>query len=187
MVDIVLLQQVSYIAGALGVCVAAFYYALNLRETNRNRRITTTTTLVQSLLTLETLHIEAEMYLMKWRDWEDFKSKYDSTVNVDNFAYRMRLWGIYEAIGTLYRSGLLDMKSLFCVTSISIVALWVKFKPIIEEYRKITIGKEGYRNWEYVAHEVAKYIEMNDPLWRSNAPEFFSPEEYDRTFKLGAP
>ncbi len=69
---------------------------------------------MQSLLTLDTLHIEAEMYLMKWRDWDDFRSKYDSSVNVDNFAYRMRLWGIYEAIGTLYRSGLLDMQSLFC-------------------------------------------------------------------------
>ena len=187
MVDLALLQSISYMAGALGVCFAAVNYVLNLRETNRNRRITMTTTLVQSLLTLDTLHIEAEMYLMKWRDYEDFKSKYDSTVNVDNFAYRMRLWGIYEAIGTLYRSGLLDMKSLFCVTSISIVALWVKFKPIIEEQRKIIIGKEGFRNWEYVSLEVAKYIEKTDPLWRSNAAEFFSPEEYDRTFKPGAP
>jgi hypothetical protein len=187
MVDLALLQSVSYIVGAIGVCVAAFYYVLNLRETNRNRRITTTTTLVQSLLTLETLHIEAEMYSMKWRDFDDFRSKYDSSVNADNFAYRMRLFGIYEAIGTLYRSGLLDMKSLFCVTSNSIVAVWVKFKPIIEEYRKIAYGKEGFRNWEYVAYEVARYIEKNDPLWRSNAPEFFSAEEYDRTFKQRAP
>jgi len=171
---------------ATGVLVAAFYYVMNLRETNRNRRITTTTTLIQSLLTLDTLRIEAEMYEMKWKDWDDFRSKYDSSVNIDNFTYRMRLWGIYEAIGTLYRSGLLDMKSLFCVTSISIVAVWVKFKPIIEEYRRVSIGREGYRNWEYVANEVAKYIEKGDPLWRSYA-EFFSQEEYDRAFKPGVP
>jgi hypothetical protein len=187
MVDLALLQSISYMAGALGVCFAAVNYVLNLRETNRNRRITTTTTLVQSMLTLETLHIEGDFYTMTWRDWDDFRSKYDSSVNLDNFTYRMKLWGIYEVIGTLYRSGLLDMQSLFCVTSISIVAMWVKFKPIIEEYRKVAYGKEGFRNWEYVAHEVAKYIEKNDPLWRSNAPEFFSPEEYDRTFKPGAP
>ena len=97
----------------LGVCIAAVNYVLNLRETNRNRRITTTTTLVQSMLTLETLHIEGDFYTMTWRDWDDFRSKYDSSVNIDNFTYRMKLWGIYEVIGTLYRSELLDMKSLF--------------------------------------------------------------------------
>ena len=174
------------IAGALSVVLGVIYYVNNLRETNNTRRITTTTTLVQSLLTLESLNIEGELYQMTWKDFEDFKRKYDSSVNVDNFSKRMKLWGMYEVIGTLYKSGLLNMQSLFCVTSISIVNIWVKFKPIIEEYRKSDYGKEGYRNWEYVAHEVAKHIEKNDPLWRSNAAEF-SPEEYDRTFKLGAP
>ena len=43
MVDLALLQSVSYIAGALGVCVAAVYYVLNLRETTKNRRISYTT------------------------------------------------------------------------------------------------------------------------------------------------
>jgi hypothetical protein len=38
MVDLALLQSVSYIAGALGVCVAAFYYVLNLRNAERDRR-----------------------------------------------------------------------------------------------------------------------------------------------------
>jgi len=31
MVDVVLLQSLSYVAAAIGVCVAAFYYAVNLR------------------------------------------------------------------------------------------------------------------------------------------------------------
>ena len=40
MVDITLLQQVSYIAGALGVCIAAIFYVLNLRISQRNMRLT---------------------------------------------------------------------------------------------------------------------------------------------------
>jgi hypothetical protein len=51
MVDLALLQTVSYIAGALGVCVAAVYYALNLREMNKNRRITLTHTMMQPFMT----------------------------------------------------------------------------------------------------------------------------------------
>jgi len=187
LVDLSLLQSVSAIAGALSVMLGVIYYVNNLRESNNNRRITTTTTLVQSLLTLECLNIEGELYQMTWKDFEDFKRKYDSSVNVDNFSKRMKLWGMYEVIGTLYKSGLLNMQSLFCVTSFSIVNVWVRFKPIIEEYRKVSYGRDGYKNWEYVAHEVAKYIEKTDPLWRSNAAEFFSPEEYDRVFKLGSP
>ncbi len=38
MVDLALLQSVSYIAGALGVCVAAFYYVMMLREQRQTRR-----------------------------------------------------------------------------------------------------------------------------------------------------
>ena len=40
MVDLALLQSVSYIAGALGVCVAAAYYVLNLRISQRNQELT---------------------------------------------------------------------------------------------------------------------------------------------------
>ena len=39
MVDLALLQSVSYIAGALGVCVAAAYYVMNLRITQKNQEL----------------------------------------------------------------------------------------------------------------------------------------------------
>ncbi len=39
MVDLALLQSVSYIAGSLGVCVAAIFYVLNLRISQKNQEI----------------------------------------------------------------------------------------------------------------------------------------------------
>jgi hypothetical protein len=39
LVDLALLQSVSYIAGALGVCIAAFYYVLNLRNTRKTQEL----------------------------------------------------------------------------------------------------------------------------------------------------
>ncbi|MGD0805847.1 MAG: hypothetical protein ABSA11_17430, partial [Candidatus Bathyarchaeia archaeon] len=53
MVDLALLQSVSYIAGALGVCVAAIYYMLNLREVRQNRRISFTSNLLQTIASKE--------------------------------------------------------------------------------------------------------------------------------------
>ena len=38
MVDLSLLQSVSYIAGAMGVCVAAFYYVMMVRNMENVRK-----------------------------------------------------------------------------------------------------------------------------------------------------
>ena len=40
MVELALLQSVSYIAGALGVCIAAVFYVLNLRVQQENMKNT---------------------------------------------------------------------------------------------------------------------------------------------------
>jgi tRNA A37 threonylcarbamoyladenosine dehydratase len=47
------------------------------------------------------------------------------------------------------------------------------------------LGDLGSWVLEYVAREVAMFMDKTDPLWRSNATEVFSAEEYDRAFKLG--
>jgi hypothetical protein len=39
MVDLVVLQSVSYIAGATGVAIAAVFYVLNLRINQKNQEI----------------------------------------------------------------------------------------------------------------------------------------------------
>jgi hypothetical protein len=50
MVDIALLQSVSYIAGAFGVCVAAIFYVLNLRISQRNMKQTLETLINEEAL-----------------------------------------------------------------------------------------------------------------------------------------
>ena len=47
MVELAEIQAAYYIVAATGVLVAATYYILNLRETNKNRRITLTNTMMQ--------------------------------------------------------------------------------------------------------------------------------------------
>ncbi len=97
MVDLALLQSVSYIAGALGVCVAAVYYVMNLRMSQKNQELSLKT---QELAykaqeqTLETRQAQLFMQIFqrfnepdffdkyttflswKWKDYDDFMSKY---------------------------------------------------------------------------------------------------------------
>jgi hypothetical protein len=172
MVDLALLQLVSYIAGALGVCVAAIYYMINIREQNLNRRVTLTNSLLQSLSSREGFKLQNELWNMKWSDFDDFLKKYDSTVNPDNLTLRGSVFTLCEIIGRQYRSGLIDIDTLFSVCNTSITQLWVKFKPIIEEYRRRGVySKIEYENFEYLAVELRKLLEKRDPDF-VNAPSY---------------
>ncbi len=159
MVDLALLQSVSYIVGALGVCVAAFYYTLNLRETTKNRRITFTNSMMQQLLTEEGVRREMDCYTMQWKDFNDFMQKYDSRVNPDNYSKRLSLWLMYDSIGHLYRSGLIDLDTVANVGQAFILWDWLKFKPIIEEYRKTELGPRSFSNWEYLSETILRLRE----------------------------
>jgi hypothetical protein len=156
MVDLALLQSVSYIAGALGVCVAATYYVINLRETNRNRRLTLTTNLIQPIITKTTWNDFLELIEMNWTDLDDFKKKYDSRVNPDNFAKRMSIWSYCSLMGELYREGFIDLQRYN--SSYTIVrAMWMKFKPIIEMYRGNDFPVNAFSDFQIFAEKLIDY------------------------------
>ena len=163
MVDLVLLQSLSYVAAAIGVCVAAFYYALNLREANKNRRIIYTNSVMQQLLTEEGVRREWDCYTMQWTDFEDFKRKYDSRVNPVNYSKRLSLWYNYDALGYLYKTGLIDLDTVANIGGGIVLWDWLKFKPIIEEYRKTEMGPDTFSSFEYLAEAVLRVKERVEP------------------------
>ena len=132
MVALALLQSVSYIAGALGVCVAAIYYVINLREMNKNRRITLTTTMMQPFMTVEGLRQFNNLISMDWKDLDDFSKKYDGRVNPQNYAERLSMWNLCENLGLLYREVMIDLKTLYGGSSFIVQITWLKFKSVIE-------------------------------------------------------
>jgi hypothetical protein len=157
MVELVVLQSLSYMAGALGVCIAAIYYMVNLREMNKNRRITLTTTMMQPFMTEEGVRQLIDLINMEWSDLDDFKNRYDSRVNPESYAKRISIWNICENCGRLYREGLLDIETLYGGSAFFIQLMWVKFKPVIEMYRKSDFTKDHYRNFEYVAEKLNEF------------------------------
>lgn len=172
MVDLALLQSISYIAGASGVCIGALYYVLNLREQTRNRRVTLTNILMQSFVSREGLRLLEDLWLMEWSDFDDFVKKYDSTVNPDNYAMRNSVFLMCEVLGRQYKSGVIDLDTLFSTCSTNITQLWVKFKPIIEEYRKRGVySRIEFENFEYLAGELADLLEKRDPQY-VNSPAY---------------
>jgi hypothetical protein len=86
-----------------------------------------------------------ELWRMEWFDFDDFLRKYDSTVNTDSFVKRASAFDVCEIVGLQYRSGLIDFETVFAVCNTSVPQLWVKFRPIIEEYRKRARGEAGVK------------------------------------------
>lgn len=88
--------------------MAAFYYAMNLRETTRNRHVIFTTNLMQILYSKEGFGDFFDLVYMKWDNFDDFLAKYDSANNRENCIMKVSYWARMDTIGAQYRLGLID-------------------------------------------------------------------------------
>jgi len=172
MVDLAEIQAAYYMVAATGVLVAAIYYIINLRTSQKNMCITLTNNLMQSQLSEESWRKWIELMNMEWKDYDNFEKKYGSDYNSDNFSKRMNLWHSYNSLGNLLRSGLADRDTLYNAGLRTTVWLWVKFKPIIEENRRRYGDKTSFSGFEYLATEMMRMARQKDPSYR--IPETFT-------------
>jgi hypothetical protein len=176
---------VSWVAAAVGVCVAAFYYALNLRETTRNRRATLTNSMMQPFASPEAMRNWLDVMNTQWKNFDDFLEKYDSKANPENAARRLSLWTSLDILGYQFMSGLIDNETVYSTMRGVVVNSWLKFGPIIKEYKeRLEFPKDAFMNFEYMANELSRMYGVRDPSYKG-AASYFKPEEYDEVFKPG--
>ncbi|MCX6655133.1 MAG: hypothetical protein NTY03_08435 [Candidatus Bathyarchaeota archaeon] len=182
MVDLVVLQSVSYTAGALSVILGVIYYIINMRETNKNRRVTLTNALMQSFISEEGSRRYMEIMQMEWKDFDDFVRKYDSSHNIDNFSKRNTVWNTCDILGYQYMSGLLDLGTLWTICNSAVPEAWKKFGPVIEEYKKRgELYKHTWEHFEYLAYELSKIMAETDPTYK--IPPIYKSDECYNEFK----
>ena len=174
MVDLALLQSVSYIAGALGVCVAAVYYVLNLRITQKNQELS----LKAQQQTLETRQAQFFMQLyqqlnnteamrkwiavmnMQWSDYDDFEKKYGTDYNPEGAALRLGVLYEWNGVGYLLKKGVIDRETAYRLgNNVSATWLWKKFEPVIREMRVRYNIPEAFSELEYLMEEDEKTLE----------------------------
>jgi len=166
MVDLSEIQAAYYMVAATGVLVAAAYYVVNLRETIKNRRATFANNILQSFMSEEGALRWVDILYMKWDDFDDYVKKYDSAVNRENFGKRIAFWNTCEAIGYQYRTGAIDLETVYNISGLWIMAAWTKFKPIIEKYREWEWPKTACSNWEYLANALEKMLKEKDAEYK---------------------
>ena len=170
MVELVVLQSISYIAAAIGVCIAAVYYVMtlrvqqtNMRESINNRRATFSSNQSQFTCSEEWARLFLDVIHMQWSDFEDFKRKYDSRTSPEYTAKRSAVLGRYDLIGRQYRNGLISLEDIGAASGYTMVITWLKFKPIIEGYRESEYPIDAFSDFEYIAEAMMKKLSESDP------------------------
>jgi hypothetical protein len=189
MVDLALLQSVSYIAGALGVCVAAVYYVMNLRISQRNQELSLkaqeTSAKAQELAlktqqqTLETRQAQMFMsiysqtttkdFTQAWNkvasyEWKNFE-EYQTLYQKKEFRDAYTIIGMYfEGLGVLVRKGYLDISLIALLMCGMTTFYWEKFIPIKNDAKV----EFGFSRWmsetEYLYDELLKYLKVHPEL-----------------------
>ena len=173
MVDLALLQSISYMAGALGVCVAAIFYVLNLRISQRNmrqtletRKLQFVTSITNQLLSEEGQRRYGELLNMEWRDYDDYEKKYGSDNNLDNYAKRMNVWKFYNTLGMLLREKLIEPEVLYRINDVNPCFMWSKFKDIIGESRKRYGDMNFLSDFKLLSDEIHRVVLSRDPSFK---------------------
>jgi hypothetical protein len=180
MVDLALLQSVSYIAGASGVCIAAIFYVLNLRISQKNqeisqrnmrqtletRKLQFVTSITSQLLSEEGQRRYGELLNMEWKDYDDFERKYGSDYNLDNYAKRQNVWKTYNTLGMLVREKLVEPEVIYKIDTANCCFIWNKFKDIIPEWSKRYGGGDALSDFKFLSDELLRFALSTDPSFR---------------------
>jgi len=145
------------------VCIAAIFYILNLRISQRNQELT----LKAQQQTLETrqaqlfMPIYSVFYSEWWQeayrsfmdatfeDYDDYEAKYGFQANPDAYVLHHRAETYLEGIGVLVKRGLIDPSFVDDLMSSAITNFWEKFRPSFLEHR---VRRNHPQNSEYVEY-----------------------------------
>ena len=157
LVDVGLLQSLSYVAAAIGVFTAAAYYMMNLRNQNRTR---------QAQLFMQVHARWGDRAFIKgfydiwniweWKDLDDFWAKYGQRSNEEAFFTMIEVVWYFEGVGQLLREGLIDIKLVEAMYSDRVIKLWEKGYPITMGLRELNRNPDYYGNFEYLYKELKK-------------------------------
>jgi hypothetical protein len=59
-----------------------------------------------------------------------------------------------DVLGFQVKAGLVDLETIYELNWAPVLMTWMKFKPIIEEYKKTDYGSDSYANFEYLVREI---------------------------------
>lgn len=170
-------SMIRDIVTIFGVIAGFTYYVLTVRNTIRARKTQVVLNLSNALFSDGMNRKYLSLLSMQWEDFDDFRKKYDSTVNPDHFAIRWYLWKFYDNLGYMLKQNIVDVDMVYnLVGGPSFDQFWEKFEPIIFEQRILYDDPSWFRWWEYMVGEVRKYRDAHNLSSSSLGPDIYTTE-----------
>lgn len=170
MINLVEIQTVYYMVAATGVLVAAIYYVMTLRTTQRNLKANLETRQAQfmsqisnELNSVENRMIYFELAAIEWTDWEDFENKYGSAGNKEAASRRLSLFGKLDNLGWLLKNGVLDADWVHSQFHGIVTPLWIKFKPWVLRMRDAFNSPTIMMGFEYLGEKILEIERVKAP------------------------
>jgi fibrillarin-like rRNA methylase len=169
MVDLAEIQAVYYMVAATGVLIAAIFYILNIRISQRNQELM----LKAQQQTLETRQAQMFMNIYDKVSSTEFTNAWEKVILTpwSTFEEYSKLWDdpdfneaailvahTYEGVGVLVKESLLDIRLVALLICAMVRRYGERIMPVLEEGRRAM----GYRRWlseiEYLYNELIRYI-----------------------------
>lgn len=150
-------STLSIILTGIGIIVAITYYTLTLRNSNKTREQQIFMNIVQSLNSEENMKTWAELINADFTDYDDYMTKYDSSINPEHFGKRGAIWWNYNSVGYLLMDGNVSINLVYQLLGILAVLQWRKWGDIILEIREKEDLPRYFHGFEYLVNEILKY------------------------------
>ncbi len=164
-------QTISIVFAGLSIGIAAIYYALTIRNTQRNQELALKaqeqaleTRQAQLFMQIYNRTNEVEFWknyeeILQW-DWEsleEYYEKYESRPEMK--AKWVAVGQFYEGIGVMVKRKFIDITVVDDLMSGPLMSLWQKFEPTILEKRRRRDMPTLWEWFGYLYEEVRKVSE----------------------------
>ena len=161
MVDI---QNLPVVMTGIGLIVAIMYYTLTLRNATKTRQAQLYMQIYDKWSSPEFNQQWGEIINnWEWEDFDDFNEKYGSENNSLGLSKWFSTAAYFEGIGVLVKRKLIDVSLVDDLMSGYIIRFWLKFSPIIVEWRERYDWPQALEWAEYLYNEISQIAEQQHP------------------------
>ena len=162
MVDVTYQMVLSTLQTA-GILVGILYYITIMRNQSKAREAQFLLQLNNVFQDKEAIKDWLDVLQMQFTDYEDFLEKYDSSVNMENYLQRSRIYRMLNTFGQILKKGLVNPETVFDgIQGDFIEAMWSKHCIVAMEIRQNAHAPHYLEGFEYLAQEMKKIKEKRN-------------------------
>lgn len=153
------IQTAYYMVAATGVLVAAIYYVWNIRTTLQTRQAQLFMPIYATYNSDENIRAYSTIMGWKFKDYDDYTSKYSPEQNPDADVMHRKFNGFLEGVGVLVKRGMIDPSFVDDLMSGRVIRYWEKFGGLLKEDRVRRDLPQGSEHVEYLYNRIKPIAE----------------------------